>query len=183
MCANLARCCSASSGIRMVAAICELSDNTNCDIWTKLQQFVGRFMEDFTKSQNWQNLGMGTCTEVGACLGAVQFKSQFLPLTTDDAFWCHQFWAKCYQLAQSVLKIGAESVKQGEVGGCTALAYSAQQRLQLPVEKPWMMLGGPQEVKGCFFHFAQALNQKIQTIGLLLFISYAKHVAQFFMSH
>ena len=32
MCANLARCCSASSGITMVAAICELSDNTNCDM-------------------------------------------------------------------------------------------------------------------------------------------------------
>ena len=39
------------------------------------------------------------------------------------------------------------------------------------------------EVKGCFFHFAQALNRKISTIGLLLFISYAKHVAPFFMSH
>ena len=32
MCVNLARCCSASSGITMVAAICELSDNTNCDM-------------------------------------------------------------------------------------------------------------------------------------------------------
>ena len=49
MCANLASCYSASSGIRMVAAICELSDNTNCD----MDQFVkiwGGSMEDFTKS-------------------------------------------------------------------------------------------------------------------------------------
>ena len=50
--------------------------------------------------------------------------------------------AACYQLAQSVLKIGsalAERVGQGEVGGCTALADSAWRRLQLPVEKPWSM--------------------------------------------
>ena len=67
---------------------------------------------------------MGTCTEVGACLGAIQCKSWFLPLTIDDN-QRHQFWAKCYQLVQSVLKIGAARVGQGEVGGCTALAYSA----------------------------------------------------------
>ena len=68
------------------------------------------------------------------------------PLTTDDAFWHHQFLAACYQLAQSVLKIGsalAERVGQGEVGGCTALADSAWRPLQLPVEKPWSMPGGP----------------------------------------
>ena len=55
-------------------------------------------------------------------------------------------FGRCYQLAQSVLKIGsalAERVGQGEVGGCTALADSAWRRLQLPVEKPWSMLGGP----------------------------------------
>ena len=34
----------------------------------------------------------------------------------------------------------AERVGQGEVGGCTALAWWP---LQLPVEKPWSMLGGP----------------------------------------
>ena len=41
------------------------------------------------------------------------------PLTTDDAIWRHQILAACYQLAQSVLKIGsalAERVGQGEVG-------------------------------------------------------------------
>ena len=47
MYANLARSCSASSGIRMVAAMCELSDNTNCDM---LQKFVGDYIENFTKS-------------------------------------------------------------------------------------------------------------------------------------
>ena len=49
------------------------------------------------------------------------------PLKTDDAFR-HQFLAACYELAQSVLKIGsalAERVGQGEVGGCTPLADSA----------------------------------------------------------
>ena len=54
--------------------------------------------------------------------------------------------AACYQLAQSVLKIGsalAERVGQGKVGGCTALADSAWRPLQLPVEKPWSMPGGP----------------------------------------
>ena len=52
------------------------------------------------------------------------------PLTTDDDFWHRQILAACYQLAQSVLKIGsalAERVAmgQGEEGGCTALADSA----------------------------------------------------------
>ena len=66
-------------------------------------------------------------------------RTKLNPLTTDDAvrFWPH------YQLAQSVLKIGSERVGQGEVGGCTALADSAWQRLQLLLEKPWSMPGGP----------------------------------------
>ena len=53
--------------------------------------------------------------------------------------------AACYQFAQSVLKIGsalAERVGQGGVAGCTTLADSAW-RLQLAVEKPWSMPGGP----------------------------------------
>ena len=68
------------------------------------------------------------------------------PLTTNDIFWRRQVLAACYQLAQSVLKIGstlAERVGQGEVGGSTALPGSAWWRLQLPVEKPWSMTGGP----------------------------------------
>ena len=70
----------------------------------------------------------------------------FNPLTTDDAYWCCQFLAACYRLAQSVLKIGstlAERVGQGEVGGCTPLADSAWWLLQLAVNKPWSMLSGP----------------------------------------
>ena len=61
------------------------------------------------------------------------------PLTTDDTIWRRQFLAACYQLVQSVLKIGsvlAERVGQGEVGGCTPLADSAWRLLQLPVESP-----------------------------------------------
>ena len=73
-------------------------------------------------------------------------RNRFNPLTTDDVIWRRQFLVACYQLAQSVLKIGsalAERVGQGEVGGCTALADSAWRPLQLPVEKPWSMPGGP----------------------------------------
>ena len=58
---------------------------------------------------------------------------QLYPLTTDDAFWRHQILAACYQLVQSVLKIG----------GFTALPDNAWWQLQLPVEKPWSMTGGP----------------------------------------
>ena len=60
-------------------------------------------------------------------------------------FWLHVIsWHN--PLAQSVLKTGsalAERMGQGEVGGSTALADSAWRRLQLPVEKPWSMPGGP----------------------------------------
>ena len=70
----------------------------------------------------------------------------FNPLTTNDVSWCCQFLATCYQLAQSVLKIGSalvEMVGQGEMGGCTTLADSAWWPLQLSVEKSWSMPGGP----------------------------------------
>ena len=43
------------------------------------------------------------------------------PLTTNDDYRRYRNSAACYQLAQSVLKIGsalAERVGQGEVGGC-----------------------------------------------------------------
>ena len=52
----------------------------------------------------------------------------FNPLTTIDDYSCHRNSATCYQLAQSVLKIGsalAERVGQGEVGGATAVADRA----------------------------------------------------------
>ena len=60
------------------------------------------------------------------------------PLTTYDDYSRHQNSAACYQLAQSVLKIGSaltERVGQGEVGGCTPLGDSAWQLLQLAIEK------------------------------------------------
>ena len=54
--------------------------------------------------------------------------------------------AACYQLAQSILKIGsalAERVGQGEVGRCTPLGDSAWWLLQLTEEGPWSVPGGP----------------------------------------
>ena len=45
-------------------------------------------------------------------------------MSTNDDYSCNRNSAACYQLAQSVLKIGsavAERVGQGEVGGSTAL--------------------------------------------------------------
>ena len=51
------------------------------------------------------------------------------------------FLATRYQLAQFISKIG--SVLAEMVGQCTALADSAWWPLQLPVEKPWSMPGGP----------------------------------------
>ena len=61
-------------------------------------------------------LGNPTC----ACFHLENFLLFYTlnPLTTDDAFWCRLTLATCYQLAQSVLKIGsarAERVGQGEV--------------------------------------------------------------------
>ena len=67
-------------------------------------------------------------------------------LTAIDAYTRHRNSATCYQLAQSVLKIGsalAERVGQGEVGGCTALADSAWRLLQLAIERAWSALDGP----------------------------------------
>ena len=55
------------------------------------------------------------------------------PLTTNDAFWCHQILIARNQLAQSILKIGsalAERVGQGKVSGSTTLPDSAWRRLQ-----------------------------------------------------
>ena len=77
------------------------------------------------------------------------FSSQSLDLnhlTTNDDYSRHRNSAACYQLAQSVLKIGsalAERVGQGEVGGCTALADSAWRLLQLAIERAWSALDGP----------------------------------------
>ena len=70
----------------------------------------------------------------------------FNHLTTNDNYSCHRNSAACYQLVQSVLKIGsalAERVGRGEVSGCHPGGDSTWQLLQLAVEKPWSMPGGP----------------------------------------
>ena len=69
----------------------------------------------------------------------------FNPLNTNDDYSRHRNSAACYQLEQSVLKIGsvlAESVGQGEVGGSTALTDCAWRLLQLAIEKAWSVLDG-----------------------------------------
>ena len=68
------------------------------------------------------------------------------PLSTNDEYSRHRKTAACYQLAQSVLKIGsvlAERVGQGEVGGYNALDDSAWWLLQLAIEWARSALGGP----------------------------------------
>ena len=66
------------------------------------------------------------------------------PLTTNGDYSCHRNLAACYELAQSVLKIGsvlAERVGQGEVGGSTAFTDSAWRLLQLGlVSTGWPVL-------------------------------------------
>ena len=68
------------------------------------------------------------------------------PLTTNDDYSRHRNSAACYQLAQSVLKMGsalAERVGQGEVGGAIAVADRAWRLLQLAIEKARSALDGP----------------------------------------
>ena len=70
----------------------------------------------------------------------------FNPSTTYDDYSRHRNSAACYQLAQSILKIGsalAERVGRGEVGGCHTEGDSTWRLMQLAVEKPWSMPGGP----------------------------------------
>ena len=53
-------------------------------------------------------------------IGKFAYYPNINPLTTNDDYSHHPNLAACYQLAQSVLKIGsalAERVGQGEVGG------------------------------------------------------------------
>ena len=57
-----------------------------------------------------------------------------------------RFWLHVISWRNLFLKIGsalAERVGEGEVGGSTTLPDSAWWQLQLPVEKPWSMAGGP----------------------------------------
>ena len=64
----------------------------------------------------------------------------------NDDYSRHRNPAACYQLAQSILKIGsvlAERVGQAEVGGCTALGDNAWRPLQLAIERTWSALDVP----------------------------------------
>ena len=67
-------------------------------------------------------------------------------LTTDDAIWRRHILAACYQLAQSVLKIGsalAERVGQGEVGGCTIVIETISRKGRLHSPMNWRRQSGP----------------------------------------
>ena len=74
------------------------------------------------------------------------FCSPTNPLTTNDDNSHHRNSVACYQLAQSTLKVGsalAERMGREEVGGCHPEGDSAWWLLQLAVEKPWSVPGGP----------------------------------------
>ena len=58
-------------------------------------------------------------------------------LTKNDDYSRHRNSAACYQLVQSVFKIGSaleKRVGQGKVGGSTALADSVWRLLQLAID-------------------------------------------------
>jgi len=79
---------------------------------------------------------------------------KFNPLTTDDECTCHVTLAACYQLAQSVLKIGFVLAKKGGIRGGGWVHRELPCTWQLPwlaVEKPWSALAWP------FLHMAAAL--------------------------
>ena len=76
-----------------------------------------------------------------ACEVAVLPSCSINPLTTNDDNSRHRNLAACYQLAQSVLKIGSALAERG--GGWVSPRDSAWRLLQLAVEKPWSMPGRP----------------------------------------
>ena len=74
-------------------------------------------------------------------------KQVFYHLPTNDDYSCHWNSAACYQLAQSILKIGsvlAERVGQGEVVGCSALGDGAWRLLS----RHWLKTKNTRS--GCF---------------------------------
>ena len=86
----------------------------------------------------------------------------------NDDYRHHRSSAACYQLApiESVLKILsvlAERVGQGEVGGCHPEGESAFWLLQLAIEKPWSMSGGP------FFCFLSQIGLKNASFTMIHF--------------
>ena len=70
----------------------------------EFQSYIRSFVSLWDYSTSWQ--------------GFVYDSVWFNPLTTDDAIWRRLTLAACYQLAQSVLKIGfACASKKGGIGG------------------------------------------------------------------
>ena len=66
------------------------------------------------------------------------------PLTTDDTIWRRLTLAACYQLAQSILKIGF--VQKGGIGGGGWVHREVPCTWQLPWlarEEPWSAVAGP----------------------------------------
>ena len=70
------------------------------------------------KLPNKEHIGDGLFVPVEKLSSSqrISFRKVLNPLTTDDALWRRQFLAACYQLVQSVLKIGS-ALWDGEVGG------------------------------------------------------------------
>ena len=69
----------------------------------------------------------------------------YLTLSITNDIYSHQNSAACYELAQSVLKIGfalAERVGREEVGGCHPEGDSAWWLLHLAVRKAWSAMDG-----------------------------------------
>ena len=60
----------------------------------------------------------------------------------NDECSCHRNLAACYQLVQSVLKIGSALAERMGQGECTALADNAWRLLQLAIESAWSALDG-----------------------------------------
>ena len=72
-----------------------------------------------------------TCTKHAISWAVIELLN---PLTTNDNYSRHWNSAACYQLVQSILKIGfalAETVRQGEVGGWYPMGDDAWWLLQL----------------------------------------------------
>ena len=96
-----------------------------------------------------------------------QFELLSTPLCQDatSVFTLLHVFGQLLSVGTICLNIGpalAERVRQGEVGGCTTLADSVWQLVQLPVEKAWSMPGGlyiclptcTNEHRKCSFHLA-----------------------------
>ena len=100
---------------------------------------------------------------------AHKFCNSLNPLTTDDEYNHHQNLAACYQLTQSILKIGfvlEEMVGHGEVGGCTVLGDSAWRLLQLAIEMAWSALDRMTHSSVFFFCTNECRKRSFHLVGI-----------------